>query len=143
MRALFFRKALFSFIFVKRVVCLDIKIADKVVTLDIRTKSLIQGNPIRFKKGLTVKGNPFFILIFMLMLDMARDALNFAKYIVKTTTSLFRGLCRRSVLKEWERLAKAQSAAIFILSKDRGRTMRTKRFVCFFIKHRKTVDRIK
>lgn len=42
MRALFFRKALFSFIFVKRVVCLDIKIADKVVTLDIRTKSLIQ-----------------------------------------------------------------------------------------------------
>ena len=46
MRALFFRKALFSFIFVKRVVCLDIKIADKVVTLDIRTKSLIQGNPL-------------------------------------------------------------------------------------------------
>ena len=41
MRALFFRKALFSFIFVKRVVCLDIKIADKVVTLD-----LIQGNPL-------------------------------------------------------------------------------------------------
>lgn len=122
---------------------MDIKIADKVVTLDIRTKSLIQGNPIRFKKGLTVKGNPFFILIFMLMLDMARDALNFAKYIVKTTTSLFRGLCRRSVLKEWERSAKEQSAAISILSKDRGRAMRTKRFVCFFIKHRKTVDRIK
>lgn len=77
------------------------------------------------------------------MLDIARDALNFAKYIVKTTTSLFRGLCRRSVLKECERSAKEQSAAIFILSKDRGRAMRTKRFVCFFIKHRKTVDRIK
>ena len=50
---------------------------------------------------------------------------------------------RRAVLKEQERSAKAQSAAISILSKDRGRTMRTKRFVCFFIKHRKTVDRIK
>ena len=106
-----------------------------------KDKEFNTGKSIRFKKGLTVKGNPFFILIFML--DMARDALNFAKYIVKTTTSLFRGLCRRSVLKEWERSAKAQSAAIFILSKDRGRAMRTKRFVCFFIKHRKTVDRIK
>lgn len=50
---------------------------------------------------------------------------------------------RRAVLKEWERSAKEQSAAISILSKDRGRTMRTKRFFCFFIKHRKTVDRIK
>ena len=77
------------------------------------------------------------------MLDIASDALNFAKYIAKTTTSLFRGLCRRSVLKEWERSAKEQSVAISILSKDRGRAMRTKRFVCFFIKHRKTVDRIK
>ena len=50
---------------------------------------------------------------------------------------------RRAVLKGRERSAKEQSAAISILSKDRGRTMRTKRFVCFFIKHRKTVDRIK
>ena len=74
---------------------------------------------------------------------LRRVARNYAEYIAKTTTSLFRGLCRRSVLKEWERSAKAQSVAISILSKDRGRTMRTKRFVCFFIKHRKTVDRIK
>lgn len=44
MRALFFGKALSSFIFVKRVVCLDMKMEDKVVALDIRTKSLIQGN---------------------------------------------------------------------------------------------------
>lgn len=106
-----------------------------------KDKEFNTGKSIRFKKGLTVKGNPFFILIFML--DIASDALNFAKYIVKTATSLFRGLCRRSVLKEWERSAKEQSAAIFILSKDRGRAMRTKRFVCFFIKHRKTVDRMK
>ncbi len=58
---------------------------DNIVTLDIRIKSLIQGNPIRFNKGLTAKS---FILIFML--DIASDALNFAKYIAKTTTSLFR-----------------------------------------------------
>ena len=108
---------------------MDIKIADKVVTLDIRTKSLIQGNPIRFKKGLTVKGNPFFILIFMLMLDMARDALNFAKYIVKTTTSLFRGLCRRSVLKEWERSAKEQSAAISILLTQKSKPIKIESYV--------------
>ena len=68
---------------------------------------------------------------------------NFAKYIAKMIISPFPDLCRRYALKEWERSAKAQSAAISILSKDRGRTMRTKRFVCFFIKHRKTVDRIK
>lgn len=103
-----------------------------------KDKEFNTGKSIRFNKGLTAKS---FILIFML--DIASDALNFAKYIAKTTTSLFRGLCRRSVLKEWERSAKAQSAAISILSKDRGRTMRTKRFVCFFIKHKKTVDRIK
>ena len=74
-------------------------------------KEFNTGKSIRFNKGLTAKS---FILIFML--DIASDALNFAKYIVKMTISLFRGLCRRSVLKEWERSAKAQSAAIFILS---------------------------
>lgn len=42
MRALFFGKALSSFIFVKRVVCLDMKMMDNIVTLDIRIKSLIQ-----------------------------------------------------------------------------------------------------
>lgn len=46
MRALFFRKALFSFIFVKREVCLDMKMMGNIVTLDIRIKSLIQGNPL-------------------------------------------------------------------------------------------------
>lgn len=36
-----------------------------------KDKKFNTGNPIRFNKGLTVKGNPFFILIFML--DMAHD----------------------------------------------------------------------
>ena len=103
-----------------------------------KDKEFNTGKSIRFNKGLTAKS---FILIFML--DIASDVLNFAKYIAKTTILPFPGLCRRYALKEWERSAKAQSAAISILSKDRGRTMRTKRFFCFFIKHRKTVDRIK
>ena len=89
-----------------------------------KDKEFNTGKSIRFNKGLTAKS---FILIFML--DIARDALNFAKYIVKTTTSLFRGLCRRSVLKEWERSAKAQSAAISILLTQKSKPIKIESYV--------------
>ena len=89
-----------------------------------KDKEFNTGKSIRFNKGLTAKS---FILIFML--DIASDALNFAKYIVKTTISLFRGLCRRSVLKEWERSAKAQSAAIFILLTQKSKPIKIESYV--------------
>ena len=101
-----------------------------------KDKEFNTGKSIRFNKGLTAKS---FILIFML--DIARDALNFAKYIVKTTTSLFRGLCRRSVLKEWyDRRRRRVLRFPFYQCK---KAMIMKAEYKFYIGYRKTVDRIK
>ena len=49
---------------------------------------------------------------------------NFAKYIAKMIISPFPGLCRRYALKEQERSAKAQLAAIFILSTQKRKPIR-------------------
>ena len=62
------------------------------------------------------KYTSIFIRACITIFALRRVARNYAEYIAKTTTSLFRGLCRRSVLKEWERSAKEQSTAISILS---------------------------
>ena len=57
------------------------------------------------------------------------DICNYAEYIAKTTTSLFRGLCRRYALKEQERSAKAQSAAISILLTQKSKPIKIESYV--------------
>ena len=60
---------------------------------------------------------------------LRRVARNYAEYIAKTTTSLFRGLCRRYALKEQERSAKAQSAAISILLTQKSKPIKIESYV--------------